>query len=315
MRKKATKNSFPPQQSINLKGNKWCVTIHGANPDGNCPILNLLKTQFQKDDYPLVAIAYQTGLHGIHPHWQIYFQTAEHCRMKQKFLLLLGEDISFHLELARGTRNANLKYVYAVEKQHQIGWLHYTKGHSPPASYRPYKTQNLLRLRNNMKPWQKELLQKVTTTADYRDILWIWQPIGNSGKTYLAKYLHYFYGAIITGGKAEDMKHAISRWKQITGHYPITIIVDLARSDTIPKSGYKALEEIKNALFFSGKYQSGMVASCNPPNVIVFANTPPKLTAMSSDRWLVKTINPESQELETWTPTMPKKNAKFKPDF
>ena len=31
------------------RGNKWVVTIHGANPNGNCPILKLLKQQFQKD--------------------------------------------------------------------------------------------------------------------------------------------------------------------------------------------------------------------------------------------------------------------------
>lgn len=298
MKKKLAKNS--PKTS-NLHGKKWALTVHGAKPD-NCPILAILKKEFQKDAYTLVAVAYETGREGIHPHWQIYFQTAEDSRMKQKISLLLGEEIGFHLELAKGTRNRNLVYVYAVEKEHEIGWIHYGKGHVPPKSYRPYKTQNLLWLRNNMKPWQKEIVDKVTTTADYRDILWIWQPIGNTGKTYLAKYLHYFYGAILTGGKSEDMKYAIMRWKQITGHYPITIIIDLARSDNITNNGYNTIQQIKNAIFFSGKYQSGMVASCNPPNVVVFANKPPNLNAMSLDRWIVKTINPYTQQLDNWTP-------------
>ena len=280
-----------------LKGDRWCLTVHGANPDGECLLLAALQKEFQKDDYPLAAVAYETGVHGIHPHWQIYFQTAKKCRMKQRMSDLLGEDCGFHIELAIGTRNANLKYVYAVEKQYQIGWIHYAKGHVPPASYRSYKTQNLLWLRNNMKPWQAQITQRVISFADYRNILWIWQPEGNTGKTYLAKYLHYFHGAIVTGGKSDDMKHAIARWKQITGHYPVTIIIDLARADNIPKSGYKTIQQIKNALFFSGKYQSGMVASCNPPNIVVFANRKPVLQHMSKDRWVVRRICPETHKL------------------
>ena len=290
------KSAVKQPRTANLFGRRWSLVVHGAIPH-NCPILSLLKTQFQKDDYTLVAVAYETGLHGIHPHWQIYFQTASNCRMKQILSLLLGEDSGFHLELAKGTLNANLKYIYAVEKQHQIGWVHYTKNCEPPSSYRPYKTNNLLWLHNNMKPWQSELTKKLTTTVDYRDILWVWEPEGNTGKSYLAKYLHYFHGAIITGGRATDMKHAIARWKQITGHYPITIIIDLARADSIPKSGYKAVEQIKNAMFFSGKYQSGMVASCNPPNLVVFANRSPTLKHMSFDRWKIYKICPETHTL------------------
>lgn len=285
-------------KSKDLKGYKWAVTIHGADPGGNCPIFGLLKKQFQKPEYTLAAVAYETGEHGIHPHWQIYFQTTKTCRMKRHFLNTLGEEIGLHIELARGTRNANLNYVYAVEKQHEIGWVHYAKGHVPPASYRPYKTNNLLWLRNNMNPWQRWLTQTVTQRADYRDILWIWEPKGNTGKTYLAKYLHYFHGAILTGGKSDDMKHAISRWKQITGHYPVTIIVDLARATKISAEGYYTLEQIKNAMFFSGKYQSGMIASCNPPNVVVFANTPPDTKMMSKDRWKIYQINPDTHQLQ-----------------
>ena len=293
-----------------LKTHKWSLTIHGAKPE-NCPILKILKSQFQKDEYTLAAVAYETGEQGIHPHWQIYFQTAKTCRMKQKISLVLGEEISFHLQACKGTRNANLVYIYAVHKQHEIGWVQYSKGHVPPASYRPYKTENLLWLHNNMKPWQRWVTEKVTQQrADFRDILWIWEPEGNSGKTYLAKYLHYFHGAIITGGSSRDMKHAIARWKQITGHYPITIIVDLARADTIRKDGYKAIEQLKNAIFFSGKYESGMVASCNPPNIVVFSNTHPKIQHFSNDRWIIKKINPTTNQLESWVPKAPEQPKK-----
>ena len=291
---KGAKAPFKYKEQV---GTKWCLTIHGANPDGNCPILGKLREEFQKDEYPLAAVAYETGKYGIHPHWQCYFETAKRRRMKQKFLDLLEGNEGFHLEVAQGTLNANLKYIYAVEKQHQLGWIHYAKGHNVPASYQPYKTQNMLWLRQNMSPWQKELYERVTQKADYRDILWVWEPIGNTGKTYFAKYLHYFHGAIATGGKPSDMKHAIARWQQITGHYPVIMIVDLARSDHISKDSFATLEQIKNAYFFSGKYQSEMVASICPPHIIVFSNTPPDRTAMSSDRWVVKLIDPMTKKL------------------
>ena len=301
MKKNTKKNMKKKSRVKDHRGTRWCLTIHGANPDGSCPILLRLIEQFQKDEYILAAVAYETGEYGIHPHWQVYFQTSKQSRLKMKFSHLLGEEISFHLQTAKGTRNANLVYVYGVHKEHEIGWLHYTKGHHPPVSYNPYKTQNLLWLRGNMKPWQKQITAKVTQKqADYRDILWVWESEGNTGKTYLAKYLHYFYGAILTGGSSSDMKHAIARWKQITGHYPITIIVDVSRADTIRKDGYKAIEQMKNALFFSGKYQSGMVASCNPPNIIVFANYSPDLRMMSPDRWVIRKIDPKTHQLVPW---------------
>lgn len=300
-----SKNATKKTVVKNLFSRRWTLTVHGASPDF-CPILAKLKAEFQKDEYTIAAVAYETGVHGIHPHWQIYFETESACRMKQKCEELLGQSTGFHLEAARGTLRANLRYVYAVEKEHQIGWVHYLKGTQPPNDYRSYKTQNLLWLRNNMKPWQAQITSLVTERADYRSIYWVHEPVGNTGKSYLAKYLHYFHGAIMTGGSVADMKHAISRWKQITGHFPVTIIFDVARSDRIKPAGYKGIEEIKNAIFFSGKYQSGMVASCNPPNIVIFANQAPRRGCMSSDRWVVYKICPDTNELVLDLPTKKK---------
>lgn len=280
----------------NQRGKRWCLTVHGARPE-NCPILTALKMEFETDPYTCAAVAYQTGKHGIHPHWQIYFETVSVCGMKTRLTEVLGEQTGFHLKTADGTKRANLKYIYAVHKQHQIGWVHYTKGVMPPEDYKPEKTENLLWLRYNMKPWQAQVTGWITGQADYRTIYWVWQPVGSTGKSYLAKYLHYFHGAILTGGGAGDMKHAIARWNQITGHYPIIILIDVARGDRITKPAFKGLEQIKNAMFFSGKYQSTMVASCLPPHVVVFANQPPNRSFMSGDRWRVYTINPVTESL------------------
>ena len=125
---------------------------------------------------------------------------------------------------------------------------------------------------------------------DDRSIYWIYESVGNTGKTKLAEYLHIYHGAIVTGGAASDMKHAVKRWQEIAGHYPMIIIVDVARSDRFTLASAKALESIKNAFFFSGKYESGMAHARDKPHVIVFSNREPRLANFSSDRWKVAEI-------------------------
>lgn len=297
MEEKIKKNYFHKRvNSKNLQGSRWLLVVHGAYIDGSCPILEALKKEFETPKYTVAAIAYETGEHGIHPHWQVYFQTSERCTMKEHLANLLGERVGFHIEVCRGTRQANLNYVYAVEKQYQLGWVVYAKGHEVPQRYESWRCDNLLWLRDNMKPWQKEVVAKIKTRPSYRDILWIWEPEGEVGKSYLGKYLHYFHGAILTGGSGGDMKHAIARWRQITGHYPVTIIVDIARNAK-RSVDYTVLQQMKNAMFFSGKYESGMVASLGAPHILVFSNYAPDTSRMSKDRWIICKIDPETQQL------------------
>ena len=294
--KKALRRPKRVSPSEKLRGLRWVLTQHGASQNSLAKLVSF----FETDQITVGCIAYQTGLYGVHPHWQCYFQTAKNCRMKMKIEQILGHK-RFHLEIAKGTQEANIRYLFAVDKQHQIGWIRFQKNVDPPYDYRPEKTDNLLRLhrkiQQNPECWQAKLVQKFTSDPCFRDILWIYEPEGNTGKTYFAKYLHYFYGAILTGGKGADMKHAITRWKQITGAYPVIILIDLARSDQILAQGYRTIEQMKNAIFFSGKYQSGMVASVMPPHFCVFANVAPNQTLMSPDRWTIYRLNSAADKL------------------
>lgn len=95
----------------------------------------------------------------------------------------------------------------------------------------------------------------------------------------------------MTGGTAGDMKHAAARFREVTGYYPAIVCANVARSDRFTSSSAKALEAIKDGLFFSGKYESGMTNTWAAPIVIVFANRKPVTSAFSSDRWRVYRIN------------------------
>ena len=54
--------------------------------------------------------------------------------------------------------------------------------------------------------------------------------------------------------------------------------------------GYGALEQLKNGMIYSGKYEGGTCLFDNP-HVIVFANEPPKIEKMSLDRWKIIDLN------------------------
>lgn len=66
------------------------------------------------------------------------------------------------------------------------------------------------------------------------------------------------------------------------------IVVDCPRSQQ-DYINYGAIEQIKNGLIFSGKYE-GTQLVFNSPHVIVFANEPPDYSKMSMDRWNVVQI-------------------------
>jgi hypothetical protein len=133
-------------------------------------------------------------------------------------------------------------------------------------------------------PWQKFIVDIISKTPDPRKIFWFWEPIGNSGKSTFAKFLVLFHNAIVLSGKSSDMKNAIATCK----NYPNVIVIDVPRASNNFIS-FQGIEEIKNGLFFSGKYDSKMV--CGPvPHVFVLSNIQPDTSLLSIDRWAIYNI-------------------------
>jgi hypothetical protein len=139
-----------------------------------------------------------------------------------------------------------------------------------------------------MHPWQKGVLNILDQPRDPRKVYWIFDYEGNSGKTQLSKYLVVKRRALVLGGKANDLKYGVLKYMEKHGVAPKIIIFDVPRcsQDFI---SYQGIEEVKNGLFFSGKYESDMVVY-NPPHVICFANNGPIRDKLSKDRWCIKEI-------------------------
>lgn len=127
--------------------------------------------------------------------------------------------------------------------------------------------------------WQTQVLEIISTKPDKRTIHWFWEPTGGIGKTTLCKYLVVKHNALMLTGKSNDMYHMIAKYPEKRKLF----VIDIPRSSS-DYINYGAIEQIKNGLIFSGKYEGNQLVF-NCPHVIVFANEPPNIHQMSIDRW------------------------------
>lgn len=123
--------------------------------------------------------------------------------------------------------------------------------------------------------------------VDDRKIYWFWEPNGGMGKSALCRYLAIKMNALLVSGKASDMKAALALIQKNGKPMPTILLMDIPR--TVEHLSYTGMEEIKNGVFFSAKYESGMVCM-NSPHFICFANREPEREKMSADRWVIKEI-------------------------
>jgi len=133
------------------------------------------------------------------------------------------------------------------------------------------------------KDWQQKIINMVEDNTDNRKIKWLYDELGNNGKSFLARYLlthkKVYY---ITGGKQNDILYGYD-------NQPI-IIYDLARTyaDTLDHI-YTTIENFKNGQYLSTKYETEQ-RIFKIPHIIVMANFKPDITKLSNDRWDIEEI-------------------------
>nr|QJI53692.1 MAG: replication-associated protein [Cressdnaviricota sp.] len=141
-----------------------------------------------------------------------------------------------------------------------------------------------------LKRWQMMTLLKIFNQGD-RNILWVTDREGSSGKTYLAHVLFSCYQFELFDGvtAAKDIVFLLSQ--QIHG-----IVFDVTRNDSKSIS-YHTLEACKNGFLMTGKYQ-GKRRVFKPVPVVVFANISPDLEQLTADRWLQYEVSPQDKAQE-----------------
>jgi len=182
-----------------------------------------------------------------------------------------------HFEKCRGSELDNIKYCSKGDTRAE-GTTPWTFNCRVPRAVQ-------LITYDRLRQWQKEIADKYNEYAEEfsRVVDWYWEPEGKTGKTVLAKYFVDSKGAICIGGKGHDIRYAVAEYVKANGQGPDIVVINLVREQA-QHCSYTAIEQIKDGLFFSGKYEGGMVRF-NTPHVIVFANFEPDELKLSADRW------------------------------
>ncbi len=217
-------------------------------------------------------VGYEVGESGT-PHLQGYVEFP----VKVRAVGYKDMPKQIHWEIARASRKKNIEYC---AKDNNI---------DPLSTLRPPRPLPEIGLYG----WQLEARDRLDKPADNRTIDWWWSDQGSMGKSSFVRWVVTNRNAIVCSGKASDMKHMIVKYKEKNDDYPEIVIFDVPRSSAKYLS-YTGIEEIKNGVFASSKYETDMIVMPYP-HVVVLANFPPDMDNidMSSDRFV-------ANHIETW---------------
>ena len=184
-----------------------------------------------------------------------------------------------HWEKSMGNRESNFEYCTKEDKNAIKNTVKTFKENLEEKMLKRFPIFN--------REWQTFILDTIKEEPDDRTIYWMWEPIGNSGKTTFCKYLSIQHGANSIPPKSADAFHSVAKLLEAERE-PKILLIDIPRS-SIDYINYQALEKVKDGFFCSGKYE-GLECIYPSPHVFVFANELPNIDKMSKDRWKIKRI-------------------------
>lgn len=248
---------------------QWCMTVNNWTEDDLAQVTQLAQRSKQ------YIVGKEVGSDGT-PHLQCYFQF----KSQMRFRTLKDAVPRAHIEKAKGSAQDNRRYC---SKEGDFAT-------NIPVRYTQEEIKELVRREYDnvqWRSWQQDVLDLIAEDSSSRTIYWIFEPAGNTGKSFLTKYLVLEESTVLCSGKAGDILHAIS--KAITvGILPTLVIFDVPRVSAEFIS-FQAIEAIKNGCAFSGKYEGCQIVMPSP-TLLCFANIMPPIEKLSKDRWQIYEI-------------------------
>lgn len=239
----------------------WCFTFNNYEKHG--VTVGSMKDSLSKIGY--YQFGEEVGDNGT-PHFQGFVQLRKKGRPSE--LIKIPQ---IHWEKANGNEKQNLKYTG------KSGLVHT----NIEKLIDPLEGKTLF-------DWQQEIVDICHSPLDFRKVHWYWNEVGGNGKTSFARHLVIDEDDILyVAGASKDVKFAFMQLKK----KPKVVFFNIVRTpEHEDKVSYQSLEELKDGIFFSTKYESGMCVF-NPPHVIVLANFHPDTLKLSEDRWHIRYIN------------------------
>lgn len=259
----------PPKQISPAK--HWIFTLNNYTEADIIELLNI-------DSSKVPILLFQEEME-LTPHLQgaLSFNTKG-----RPFNIITNKRIHWEKKCKNATLLQSRFYCVDPDKRIEGGrvWM---RGWKPP---RPVKTLAA----DKLYPWELELLDIIKEEPCDRTIYWYWSESGGVGKTSFCKYLVVHHNALILSGKSADVKYAVSDYAVKNGDTPELLVWNIPRTFSMEYLNYEAMENVKDMLFFSGKYEGGMVCG-NPPHLIVFANCEPTCNEEFKKRVIIRNID------------------------
>lgn len=295
----------------NHAAKRWCFTLN--NPT------DLEKQAFadSADSFDYLCIGRERGANNT-PHLQGY--AVFNLKLRLANVKALPGFSRCHLEVSRGTPKEASDYCKKDADFDEYGTLPKGQGHrsefddlkewikqcesyptdrdlaenfpslwgryrSSCISFRDLFTPPARLVGGDLRGWQADLNTRLSAPPNDRDVSFIVDENGNTGKSWFTRYLFTEKPdevQMLSVGKRDDLAHAIDVTKSI-------YIFD------VPRGGmeflqYTILEQLKNRMVFSPKYDSKTKILLKQPHVVVFCNEDPDRNKMSSDRYKVTNI-------------------------
>jgi hypothetical protein len=139
---------------------------------------------------------------------------------------------------------------------------------------------NLLPVGLELNEWQQELDGQLRLEPDDRSILFVVDAIGSSGKSMFVRHQLTMYPEetqVVKLGKRDDLAYAIDPSKRV-------FLFDIPRLG-MEYFQYNVVEQIKDRIVFSSKYQSQAKVLDHDAHVVVLCNEQPDQDKMTLDRF------------------------------
>lgn len=133
-----------------------------------------------------------------------------------------------------------------------------------------------------LRPHQDALERELDADANDREIIFVVDNTGGTGKSWFVKYMLRKRPNDVQRlsiGKRDDLAYAIDESKSV-------FLFDIPRSQS-EYLQYSILEQLKDGMIFSTKYQSRSKSLNRNAHVVVFMNEQPDRNALSQDRYKV----------------------------